>query len=69
MNLKHYYWYFESALPSRLCDDIVKLKAFCSICKNGTPGIFSKRLSDKKEQVLVGSDGDYIAVCRECYLK
>lgn len=24
MNLKHYYWYFESALPSRLCDDIVK---------------------------------------------
>tara|TARA_B100000035_G_C20810717_1_gene469738 strand:+ start:125 stop:655 length:531 start_codon:yes stop_codon:yes gene_type:complete len=52
-----------------LCDDIVKLKAFCSICKNGTPGIFSKRLSDKKEQVLVGSDGDYIAVCRECYLK
>lgn len=24
MNLQHYYWYFESALPSRLCDDIVK---------------------------------------------
>ena len=52
-----------------LCDDIIKLKAYCSICKNGTPGIFSKRLSDKKEQILVGSDGDYIAVCRECYLK
>ena len=52
-----------------LCDDIVKLKAFCSLCKDGTPGIFSKRLSDKKEQILVGSDGDYIAVCRECYLK
>ena len=52
-----------------LCDDIVKLKAYCSLCKNGTPGIFSKRLSDKKEQILVGSDGDYIAVCRDCYLK
>ena len=52
-----------------LCDDIVKLKAYCSICKNGTTGIFSKRISDKKNQILVGSDGDYIAVCRKCYLK
>jgi thymidine kinase len=51
-----------------ICDEIVKLKAYCSICKNGTPGIFSKRLSEKKEKVLVGSDGDYIAVCRKCYL-
>ena len=51
-----------------LCDDIVKLKAFCSKCKDGIPGIFSKRLSDKKDTILVGSDGDYIAVCRKCYL-
>ena len=52
-----------------LCDEIVKLKAYCSLCKNGTPGIFSKRLSDKKDTILVGPDGDYIAVCRKCYLK
>ena len=52
-----------------LCDEIVKLKAYCSLCKDGTPGIFSKRISDKKEKILVGSDGDYIAVCRKCYLK
>ena len=52
-----------------ICDDIIKLKAYCSICKNGTIGIFSKRISDKKNQILVGSDGDYIAVCRKCYLK
>jgi thymidine kinase len=51
-----------------LCDEIVKLKAFCSICKNGTPGIFSKRISKKKDKILVGSDGDYIAVCRNCFL-
>ena len=51
-----------------LCDDIIKLKAYCSICKDGTPGIFSKRISDKKNKILVGSDGDYIAVCRKCYL-
>ena len=25
-----------------LCDDIIKLKALCSQCKDGTPGIFSK---------------------------
>ena len=27
-----------------LCDDIVKLKALCSQCKDGTPGIFSKKI-------------------------
>ena len=52
-----------------ICDDIIKLKAYCSICKDGTIGIFSKRISDKKDQILVGSEGDYIAVCRKCYLK
>tara|TARA_B100001057_G_scaffold440696_1_gene474775 strand:- start:2 stop:532 length:531 start_codon:yes stop_codon:yes gene_type:complete len=51
-----------------LCDDIIKLKAYCSRCKDGTLGIFSKRISDSKEKVLVGSEGDYIAVCRKCYL-
>ena len=51
-----------------LCDDIVKLKAYCSRCKDGTLGIFSKRISDSKEKVLVGSEEDYIAVCRKCYL-
>ena len=51
-----------------LCDDIIKLKAYCSICKDGTLGIFSKRISDKKEKIFVGSEGDYIAVCRKCYL-
>ena len=24
MNLTNYYWYFKSAIPSRICDDIVK---------------------------------------------
>ena len=24
MNLQHYYWYFKSAVPERICDDIVK---------------------------------------------
>ena len=50
-----------------ICDEIIKLKAFCSLCKNGTLGIFSKRISDNKSKILVGSDKDYIAVCRKCY--
>ena len=24
MNLTNYYWYFKSAIPLRICDDIVK---------------------------------------------
>ena len=24
MNLTNYYWFFQSAIPSRICDDIVK---------------------------------------------
>ena len=51
-----------------ICDDIVKLKAYCSICRNGVRAIFSKRISDSKEKILVGSERDYIAVCRKCYL-
>jgi len=49
-----------------MCDKVVKLNSLCGICKNGTPGIFSKRISDEKEQFLIGSD-NYIPVCRKCY--
>jgi thymidine kinase len=50
------------------CDNVRKLKSLCSICKNGTPGIFSMRLTNEKEQTVVGSD-NYIPVCRNCYEK
>lgn len=49
-----------------LCDKVTKLTSLCSICKDGTPGIFSKRLSEDKTQTIVGSD-NYIPVCRSCY--
>lgn len=49
-----------------LCDKVSKLTSLCSICKNGTPGIFSKRITTEKEQTVVGSD-NYIPVCRICY--
>jgi thymidine kinase len=49
-----------------LCDKVTKLTSLCSICKDGTPGIFSKRITTEKEQTIVGSD-NYIPVCRNCY--
>lgn len=49
-----------------MCDKVTKLNSLCGICKNGTPGIFSKRISNEKEQFLIGSD-NYIPVCRKCY--
>jgi thymidine kinase len=49
-----------------LCDKVTKLTSICNKCKNGTPGIFSKRLTGEKEQTVIGAD-NYIPVCRECY--
>jgi thymidine kinase len=51
-----------------LCDKIYKLTSLCSLCKNGNKGIFSMRLTNEKEQTVVGSE-NYIPVCRECYKK
>lgn len=50
-----------------LCDKVTKLTSLCSQCKDGTPGIFSMRLTSEKQQTLVGSD-NYIPVCRKCYV-
>jgi len=51
-----------------LCDTVHKLTSLCSLCKNGTKGIFSMRLTSEKEQTVVGSN-NYIPVCRMCYEK
>lgn len=51
-----------------LCDKVEKLTSLCSLCKNGTKGIFTMRLTKEKEQTVVGSE-NYIPVCRECYNK
>jgi thymidine kinase len=49
-----------------LCDKVTKLTSLCSLCKDGTPGIFSMRLTKETEQTVVGSE-NYIPVCRKCY--
>jgi thymidine kinase len=51
-----------------LCDKVIKLTSLCSICKDGTAGIFSKRITSENIQTVVGSD-NYIPVCRNCYEK
>ena len=51
-----------------LCDKVNKLTSLCSLCKDGTPAIFSMRLTEEKEQTIVGSN-NYIPVCRKCYKK
>ena len=49
-----------------LCDKVTKMTSLCSLCKNGTPGLFSMRLTNEIEQMLIGSS-NYIPVCRYCY--
>lgn len=49
-----------------MCDKITKIHSLCSICKDGTAGIFSLRLTNETEQKIIGSD-NYIPVCRYCY--
>jgi thymidine kinase len=45
------------------CDTVVKLKG---VCHCGKESIFSKRLSNEKEQISIGND-NYSSVCRNCY--
>lgn len=46
------------------CNTIVKLNAFCKICKDGTLAPFTKRIIENKKIKLIGTD-EYIAVCRK----
>lgn len=52
-----------------LADEIVHLKALCTVCNDGTAGIFTQRLpsASTSEQVLVGERDTYRSVCRRHY--
>jgi thymidine kinase len=51
-----------------LCDKVSKLSSICGLCKNGTDGIFSMRLTNETTQMVIGSE-NYIPVCRNCLEK
>jgi thymidine kinase len=46
-------------------DSILKLQGKCAIC-NKKPSIFTLRITDNKEQILIGTD-QYKPVCRTCF--
>jgi thymidine kinase len=48
-------------------DDYIKLKSMCKSCNDGTPAIFTKRLSNEHEQILIGSNDLYVPLCRYHY--
>lgn len=47
-------------------NSVTKLNAFCKVCANGTHAPFTWRLSNEKNQIVIGSD-NYVAVCRKHY--
>ena len=49
-----------------ICDDIIKLKALCIKCKKNE-ALFTHRLTNEKEQTIVGGSESYCALCRSCY--
>lgn len=51
-----------------LCDKVTKLTSLCVGCRNGTPAIFSHRITEDIEQKKIGSSESYIPVCRKCYM-
>lgn len=49
-----------------LCDKVEKLTSLCMFCGDGTPGIFTLRLTNETEQIVIGSNY-YTPVCRKHY--
>jgi thymidine kinase len=52
-----------------LADNIEFLQALCTVCNDGTDGIYSKRLSDNTSQIFVAGAEQYQAVCRKHFLE
>tara|TARA_R110000803_G_scaffold48685_2_gene101218 strand:+ start:467 stop:1093 length:627 start_codon:yes stop_codon:yes gene_type:complete len=48
MNLTNYYWYFQSAIPERICDDIVRYGKSLQDQMARTGGLNDKKLNKKQ---------------------
>ena len=51
-----------------MCDEVVKLKALDMVNNDGTEAIFTRRLVEGNETIMVGASDKYIAVSRNNYL-
>jgi thymidine kinase len=52
-----------------LCDNVEKIKSLCVDCGDGTPALFTYRLSSSQEQIQVGAENAYAPLCRKHYLE
>ena len=50
-----------------LCDNVTKLTALDMISKDGSAGIFSKRIINDNQQIFIGSSESFLAVSRKNY--
>jgi len=50
-------------------EEVVRLNAYCSKCRDGTIAHFSCRLKQSKEQISIGAADKYAPMCRRHYLK
>lgn len=46
-------------------DDVHHIKALCSVCNDGTRGLFTQRITPHGNQIAVGAKDMYRAVCRK----
>ena len=49
------------------CDEVIKMHAFCTECKNGQKAIFTHRTIANNTQILIGEKNIYVSLCRNCY--
>lgn len=49
-------------------DTLTYLKGICNHCKELTPSIFTYRLNNNSNQILVGNSNIYLSLCRKHYL-
>jgi thymidine kinase len=50
-------------------EEVERLTALCAVCRDGTVGMYSKRIISKKELISIGGAESFIPVCRTHYLQ
>ena len=49
-------------------EEVERLTALCAICRDGTAGIYSKRIISQKDLIMIGGADLFLPVCRKHYL-
>lgn len=52
-----------------IADNVTLLKSICNKCKIAKDAQFTLRITKNTEQVSVGGNNEYMAVCRNCWLE